>query len=72
MSKKNKESGKFQLKLTRTQIEKLAGIITQFKEVNDFTITEDHSSGIGPGITVSFDLFEPEDTKVDITDVSTW
>lgn len=58
--------------LNRKQIEKLTEIVAHFKEVNDFTIESDSSSGIGVGIQVRFSLFEKKDTKIDITDVKEW
>ena len=65
-----------ELALNRKQLGKLAEIYTHFKEVEWFTIRVDQSSGIGEGITVSFNLFNDDDkdvdTKIDITDVSTW
>lgn len=65
-----------ELALNRKQLGKLAEIYTHFKEVEWFTIRVDQSSGIGEGITVSFNLFGDDDkdvdTKIDITDVSTW
>ena len=65
-----------ELALNRKQLGKLAEIYTHFKEVEWFTIQVDQSSGIGEGITVSFNLFGDDDkdvdTKIDITDVSTW
>jgi hypothetical protein len=60
------------LVLNRNQIEKLYEITQHFKEIDSFCIKIDRSSGIGAGIVVSFSLFDPEDTSVDITDVSTW
>jgi len=61
-----------QIKLTRKQVDQLAEIMEQFTEVQDFTIESTCPSGIGPTVTVSFDLFKPKDTIVDITDVSNW
>jgi hypothetical protein len=58
--------------LNREQIGKLNEIVNHFKEVNHFTIEADSSSGIGVGIQVRFDLFEKNDTKIDITDVREW
>ena len=47
-----------------------------FKEVEWFTLESNSSSGIGPTISVKFNLFgdhdKDEDTTIDITDVSTW
>jgi hypothetical protein len=65
-----------ELALNRKQLGKLAEIYTHFKEVEWFTIRVDHTSGIGEGIVVSFNLFgdadKDTDTTVNITDVSTW
>jgi hypothetical protein len=62
--------------LNRTQVEKLAKMAEHFKEVEWFTLEESLSSGIGPTVTVKFNLFNDDDkdidTTVDITDVSTW
>lgn len=58
--------------LNREQIAKLNEIVNHFKEINKFTVQADTSSGIGVGIQVTFDLFEKEDTTVDITDVKDW
>lgn len=58
--------------LNREQIFKLYEITQHFKEINHFQIETDHSSGIGFGVKVSFDLFEKNDTKIDITDVKEW
>ena len=64
------------LSLNRKQLGKLVEIYTHFKEVEWFTFEVDHSSGIGEGIVVKFNLFgdndKDTDTTVDITDVSTW
>lgn len=53
--------------LNREQIIKLYEIVSHFKEINKFTIETDYSSGIG--VVVRFDLFQKNDTKIDITDV---
>ena len=62
--------------LNRKQIEKLAEIAKHFERVEWFTIKETNTSGIGPTVTVSCNLFgdtdKDTDTTVDITDVSTW
>jgi len=58
--------------LTREQIGKLTEIINHYKEVNRFTLEVDHSSGIGTGISVRFDLFAQNDTVIDITDYKNW
>ena len=62
--------------LNRKQAEQFAQIVNHFKEVEWFTIEESHASGIGPTVTVKFNLFKDElkdtDTTVDITDVTTW
>jgi len=62
--------------LNRGQIEKLAQMTKHFKEVEWFTLKETNSSGIGPTVTVQFNLFgdhdKDVDTTVDITNVETW
>lgn len=58
--------------LSKRQIEQLATIAKRFTETDTFIIESESTSGIGPNITVRFDLFEKADTKVDITDVSNW
>lgn len=58
--------------LTRKQIEQLAKIAERFTDTENFTIESTSTSGIGPTVTIRFDLFEKADTKVDITDVSNW
>jgi hypothetical protein len=62
--------------LNRFQIEKLAKMTAHFKDVEWFTLEENHSSGIGSTVVVKFNLFndidKDIDTTVDITDVSTW
>jgi len=58
--------------LTRKQMHQLREIVDRFIDTENFTIESESLSGIGPTITVKFDLFETADTKVNITDVSTW
>jgi hypothetical protein len=70
--KNSKKSGLREFKLTRAEIEKLAEVAKHFKEINLFSIVQDSSSGIGVTTSVSFDLFERNDTNVDITDVKSW
>jgi hypothetical protein len=60
------------IRLNRDQINKLTEIVNHFKEVNYFTVETDSSSGIGTGVVVKFDLFEKNDTKIDITDIKEW
>ena len=60
------------INLNRKQLEKLYEITQHFKEVEHFELEVDHSSGIGSGICVRFDLFDNKDTTIDITDVSSW
>ena len=61
--------------LTRKQMDKLVEFVTNFKDVQWFTIEETHESGIGASMYIRCSLFgndsEPE-TTVDITDVSVW
>ena len=61
-----------EIKLNREQIAKIIELYGHFKEVRHFTIRTDQSSGIGVGVSVSFDLFERSDTRVDITDYKKW
>jgi hypothetical protein len=70
--KNSKKTSPSEFKLTRAEIEKLAEIAKHFKEVNLFSIVQDNSSGIGVITKVAFDLFEKNDTNVDITDVKSW
>jgi hypothetical protein len=72
MPKKEKTYQLERFILTRSQVEKLAKIAEHFKEVENFTLEETHDSGIGPTVRVRFNLFDNNDTNVDITDVSTW
>lgn len=60
--------------LSRKQVTQLAEIANHFTEIDDFTLEVDHSSGIGVGIRVTFDLLKSgkKDTAVDITDVTNW
>jgi hypothetical protein len=62
--------------LNRAQVEKLAKMADHFKEVEWFTLEETNTSGIGPTVSVKFNLFgdhdKDQDTTIDITDVSTW
>lgn len=63
------------ISLNRKQLSQLFELYQKFKDVEWFTITESHESGIGPAVAVKFDLFNKDnkpDTTVDITDVSTW
>ncbi len=76
MAKESKKYQPNQFSLNRKQIEKLAKMAAHFKEVEWFTLEENHSSGIGPAVVVKFNLFNDSDkdidTTVDITDVDTW
>jgi len=58
--------------LTRMQINKLTEIAERFQDVNNFSVVSESSSGIGQSVSVSLELFENSDTKIDITDVSNW
>jgi len=73
---KDKKHRPHQFALNRSQVEKLAKMAAHFKEVEWFTLEENHSSGIGPSVVVKFNLFNDSDkdidTTVDITDVNTW
>ena len=58
--------------LTRKQCHQLREIVERFIDTEHFTIESESLSGIGPTITVKFDLFEKADTNINITDVSDW
>ena len=59
--------------LTREQIEKLNELLQFQPEVQNFKLSWMHEqSGIGLGLLVKFQTFDPEDTVIDITDVSNW
>jgi hypothetical protein len=72
MTKKDKSYQPTQITLTKSQVEKLAKMVEHFSEVENFTLEETHESGIGPTVRVRFNLFDKNDTNVDITDVSNW
>jgi hypothetical protein len=58
--------------LNRKQINDLIQMVTHFNEVDEFTIKCDNSNGIGPVISVTFNLFNKNPTTVDISDVESW
>lgn len=58
--------------LTREQIEKLTELLELHTEVQNFKLSWMAGSGIGLGLLVKFQTFNPEDTVIDITDVSNW
>lgn len=64
-----------ELVLNRKQADQFAELVSNFKNVEWFTLESANSSGIGPVLRVRFSMFgndsEPE-TTVDITDVSVW
>lgn len=72
MKKKSSNYQPTEITLTRAQVEKLAKLLESFKDISEFSLTETHESGIGPTVKVKLNLFENEDTVIDITDVSTW
>jgi hypothetical protein len=59
--------------LTREQIEKLTELAHLHPEVDSFKLSWSHEqSGIGLGLLVKYQTFDPEDTIIDITDVRNW
>jgi hypothetical protein len=61
------------IRLSRKQIEQLGKIAERFEDANSFTLSWEHEqSGIGLGIVVKFETFDPDDTTIDITDVDAW
>ena len=62
-----------QITLTRQQITKMNKIVDHFKDIKNFTIVEDHSSGIGPAISIKCNLLDVDtEMKADITDYNGW
>lgn len=57
--------------LTQEQIKTLSEIAQRFKEIPQFVIEENNSSGIGASTVVKFDLFG-KSVEVNNTDVSNW
>jgi hypothetical protein len=61
------------IRLSRKQIDQLSEIADKFDEASTFTLSwEQEQSGIGLGISVKFQTFDPDDTTIDITDVESW
>lgn len=61
------------IRLSRKQIQQLAELAVKVRDVETFTLSWEHEqSGIGLGIVVKYQTFEPEDTTIDITDVESW
>jgi len=58
--------------LTRKQIRQIGEMAERFADTEHFTVQSENLNGIGPTISVHFDLFGVGDTKVDITDVENW
>lgn len=61
--------------LNRKDIEKIAGLLEQFKDVENFELVSDTSSGIGAYLTITFDQ-EVNGTRgsftVEISGVDNW
>jgi hypothetical protein len=61
------------IRLSRKQIQQLGELANKVNDVDSFTLSWEHEqSGIGLGIVVKYQTFEPEDTTIDITDVESW
>ncbi len=60
------------IKLNQLQIKKLFEIAKAFPHTEHFVLEAHSPSGIGMQLDVRFDLFEPRDAVVDITDVESW
>ena len=58
--------------INRGQFHKLYQLVEHFKDINTFTVYTDSGSGIGPSVHVRFDLFDTDDTQVNITDTRDW
>jgi hypothetical protein len=57
-------SKEWTINLTRKQIEQMAEVINNFKEVDNFQLRITQANGIGPTVHFAFDL--------DLTDTSNW
>ena len=81
MSKKDKEfvqtrySTPTIVHLSRKQVEQMAAMVNNFKDVDDFELHITNESGIGQSMNFKFTLDLAGDAKqvsVDATDVSKW
>lgn len=52
------------IRLSRKQIEQMHEMIGHFKDIDNFELHINHSSGIGPSMNFKF--------SIDLTDVSKW
>jgi len=60
------------IKLNRKQVKLLVKTFKHFKEVDEFVLESDNSNGIGPVVTLRFDLIKSQPIEVDLTDVERW
>lgn len=61
------------IRLSRKQIQQLAELAVKIADAETFTLSwEQEQSGVGLGIVVKYQTFEPDDTTIDITDVESW
>lgn len=58
--------------LTKSQIEKLYEITQHFQDIEQYEVSTDSSSGIGPTVSARFSLFNDTKMTADITEVDKW
>lgn len=58
--------------LSRKQIKQLFEIANHLEQIEFFEIEVNDSSGIGKTTIVHFDIFDTNDTSVNITDYENW
>ena len=61
--------------LSRKQVQQMAQMVENFKDVEDFELHVTHDSGIGTGLHFRFTLDlsgDPVPMAADVTDVSKW
>ncbi len=61
------------IRLSRKEIQQLGKIAERFEDAGSFLLSwGNEQSGIGLGIVVKFETFDPDDATIDITDVESW
>ena len=60
------------IKLNKKQVKLLVKTFKHFKEVDEFVLESDNSNGIGPAVTLRFNLIKSQPIEVDITDIESW
>ena len=60
------------IRLNRKQVKLLVKTFKNFKEVDEFVLESDNSNGIGPAVTLRFNLIKSQPIEIDITDIESW